>query len=106
VPVGCRVILSSHNFQETPAAPQLQRLAADMLAAGADIVKIATMANDVTDAATVLSLLDKPAGESALVTFHPRYGVHQGGQDPVLLHSHRPCAVCLPHNTAHLQCGT
>jgi 3-dehydroquinate dehydratase type I len=62
VPVSCRVILSSHNFTTTPPAEELQRLARDMHAAGADIVKIATMANDVVDSATVLSLLHNPPG--------------------------------------------
>ncbi len=62
VPLSCRVILSSHNFQLTPPAAELQRLARDMHAAGADIVKIATMANDVADSATVLSLLHDPPG--------------------------------------------
>jgi 3-dehydroquinate dehydratase len=46
----------------TPPAEQLQQLAKDMHAAGADIVKIATMANDVTDSAAVLSLLNNPPG--------------------------------------------
>lgn len=35
-----------------------------MRAAGADIVKIATMANDISDAATVLSLLQNKTGEA------------------------------------------
>jgi len=46
----------------TPPAAQLQQLARDIHAAGADVVKIATMANDITDSAAVLSLLDNPPG--------------------------------------------
>ncbi|KAF5829171.1 type I 3-dehydroquinase-domain-containing protein [Dunaliella salina] len=61
VPTSCKVILSSHNFQMTPPAAELQQLARDMHAAGADVVKIATMANDITDSAAVLSLLNNPA---------------------------------------------
>jgi 3-dehydroquinate dehydratase len=114
VPITCKIILSSHNFKETPPAEVLQQLARDMHAAGqwgprccvptqqwvlqqlsaaagmnaipllvlclvdmyklrfvytlllstgADIVKIATMANDITDCAAVLSLLQAPVGE-------------------------------------------
>ncbi len=65
VPPSCKVILSSHNFQATPPAHELQQLAKDMHAAGADVVKIATMANDITDCAAVLSLLQSPVGEAA-----------------------------------------
>mmetsp|Transcript_20931 Transcript_20931/g.45776 ORF Transcript_20931/g.45776 Transcript_20931/m.45776 type:complete len:609 (+) Transcript_20931:186-2012(+) len=76
VPISTRVILSSHNFQSTPEAAELQKLARDMHAAGADIVKIATMANDVTDSAKVLSLLKEPVaptvalamGEKGVIT--------------------------------------
>jgi hypothetical protein len=53
VPLGTRVILSSHDFKATPHPAALARLAADMRAAGADIVKIAAFANDITDAAAV-----------------------------------------------------
>eukprot|EP00197_Chlamydomonas_leiostraca_P004102 CAMPEP_0202872118 /NCGR_PEP_ID=MMETSP1391-20130828/20452_1 /ASSEMBLY_ACC=CAM_ASM_000867 /TAXON_ID=1034604 /ORGANISM="Chlamydomonas leiostraca, Strain SAG 11-49" /LENGTH=542 /DNA_ID=CAMNT_0049553083 /DNA_START=98 /DNA_END=1726 /DNA_ORIENTATION=+ len=60
VPIQCKVILSSHNFQKTPPAAELHQLAKDMHAAGADIVKIATMANDIADSAAVLSLLQSP----------------------------------------------
>jgi 3-dehydroquinate dehydratase/shikimate dehydrogenase len=62
------VILSFHDFQGTPSAAQLQRLAREMYDAGADIVKIATMANDITDSATVLSLLQSPPGVTLSVS--------------------------------------
>lgn len=65
VPISCKVILSSHNFQMTPPAAELKQLAHDMHKAGADIVKIATMANDITDSAAVLSLLQDLVGEFA-----------------------------------------
>ncbi|KAJ9513859.1 hypothetical protein QJQ45_020935 [Haematococcus lacustris] len=86
VPVSCKVILSSHNFAATPSGPQLQQLAADMHAAGADIVKIATMAQDISDTATVLALLDNPPvptialamGERGLLTriLAAKYGAY------------------------------
>lgn len=62
VPITTKVILSSHNFNETPSVEELQAKAEAMRDAGADIVKIATMANDISDAATVLSLLQNKSG--------------------------------------------
>ena len=63
VPVSTKVILSSHNFDATPPASELRDLAQRMYNAGADIVKIATMAGEITDAAAMLSLLQEPSGE-------------------------------------------
>lgn len=63
VPITTKIILSNHNFQETPSAAELQARAAAMWDSGADIVKIATMANDITDSAAVLSLLQNKAGK-------------------------------------------
>ncbi|GIL79626.1 hypothetical protein Vretifemale_8933 [Volvox reticuliferus] len=57
VPLSTKVILSYHDFQQTPEPAVLERLAAAMLDAGADIVKLAAMANDITDAARMLDLL-------------------------------------------------
>lgn len=57
VPVTTQVILSYHDFQQTPSAAVLSQLAAAMRKAGADIVKIAAMANDISDAARMLDLL-------------------------------------------------
>jgi hypothetical protein len=62
VPISTKIILSSHNFKETPPAAELHARAAAMREAGADIVKIATMANDISDAATLLSLLQQKTG--------------------------------------------
>lgn len=53
VPISTKVILSSHDFEKTPSQEFLNTLARNMRAAGADIVKIATFANDITDAAKV-----------------------------------------------------
>eukprot|EP00879_Flechtneria_rotunda_P031861 GHRR01034905.1.p1 GENE.GHRR01034905.1~~GHRR01034905.1.p1 ORF type:complete len:101 (-),score=29.99 GHRR01034905.1:214-516(-) len=62
VPVDTQIILSSHDFKQTPSAEELQARAKAMWAAGADVVKIATMANDISDAAAVLSLLHNKSG--------------------------------------------
>lgn len=70
VPLSTKIILSSHNFKETPPAEELHARAAAMRESGADIVKIATMANDITDAATVLSLLQQKTGKKAFACIH------------------------------------
>ncbi|EFJ45882.1 hypothetical protein VOLCADRAFT_82062 [Volvox carteri f. nagariensis] len=62
VPLSTKVILSYHDFQQTPEPAVLDRLASAMRAAGADIVKLAAMANDITDAARMLDLLRKKDG--------------------------------------------
>jgi 3-dehydroquinate dehydratase type I len=66
--VSTRVILSSHDFQKTPPRAELHARAAAMREAGADIVKIAAMANDITDAAAVLSLLQEKTGACVSLT--------------------------------------
>jgi 3-dehydroquinate dehydratase/shikimate dehydrogenase len=63
VPVTTKVILSNHNFTSCPEASALKEQAKKMYEAGADIVKIATMANDIVDAAKMLSILQNPIGE-------------------------------------------
>ncbi|GLC40828.1 hypothetical protein PLESTF_001042000 [Pleodorina starrii] len=62
VPLSTKIILSYHDFQQTPEPAVLDRLAAAMRSAGADIVKLAAMANDITDAARMLDLLKKKDG--------------------------------------------
>jgi 3-dehydroquinate dehydratase/shikimate dehydrogenase len=60
VPLTTKIILSSHNFTSTPTPEALKTLAKSMYDAGADIVKIACMANNIVDSASVLSLLKDP----------------------------------------------
>lgn len=62
MPLETQIILSSHDFKATPPRQQLHDLAAAMRQAGADIVKIACYANDITDSAAVLSLLQEKTG--------------------------------------------
>lgn len=62
MPIDTRIILSSHDFQKTAPAAELHARAAAMREAGADIVKIAAMANDITDSAAMLSLLQQKTG--------------------------------------------
>ena len=61
--MSTKIILSSHNFKETPPADELHARAAAMRDAGADIVKIACFANDICDSAVMLSLLQKKKGK-------------------------------------------
>ncbi|XP_057776470.1 bifunctional 3-dehydroquinate dehydratase/shikimate dehydrogenase, chloroplastic isoform X2 [Salvia miltiorrhiza] len=55
-PEKCKLIVSSHNYEYTPSAEELGNLVARIQAAGADIVKFATTANDITDVARVLQI--------------------------------------------------
>lgn len=55
-PEKCRVIVSSHNYQCTPSAEDLGNLVATIQATGADIVKFATTALDITDVARVFQI--------------------------------------------------
>uniref|UniRef100_A0A2P2L5F7 Putative 3-dehydroquinate dehydratase/shikimate dehydrogenase n=1 Tax=Rhizophora mucronata TaxID=61149 RepID=A0A2P2L5F7_RHIMU len=55
-PKKCKVIVSSHNYQNTPSVEDLGNLVATIQAAGADIVKIATTALDITDVARLFQI--------------------------------------------------
>lgn len=54
-----RVIVSSHDYQATASEEELDALVEKCKAAGADIVKFATTAQDITDAARVLRVLER-----------------------------------------------
>lgn len=55
-PSKCKVIVSSHNYHSTPSVEDLGNLVARIQASGADIVKIATTAVDITDVARVFQI--------------------------------------------------
>ncbi|CAI9776852.1 unnamed protein product [Fraxinus pennsylvanica] len=55
-PGKCKVIVSSHNYDSTPPVEDLGNLVARIQAAGADIVKFATTALDITDVARVFQI--------------------------------------------------
>jgi len=57
---GCRVIVSYHNYVETPNRATLHATISQMVADGADIVKIATLAHTSSDTARILSLYEDP----------------------------------------------
>lgn len=52
----CKLIVSSHNYDCTPSAEDLGNLVARIQASGADIVKFATTAQDITDVARVFQI--------------------------------------------------
>ena len=55
-PEKFEVVVSSHNYQNTPSIEDLGNLVAQIQAAGADIVKFATTALDITDVARVFQI--------------------------------------------------
>lgn len=57
VPTSTRVIVSSHDYERTAAAEELEALVEACHAAGADIVKFATMANDISGECVELGVL-------------------------------------------------
>ncbi len=55
---GCDVIVSHHDYEQTPKRKQLVELVEACFEAGADVAKIACMANSARDSARLLGLLD------------------------------------------------
>ncbi|XP_021742372.1 bifunctional 3-dehydroquinate dehydratase/shikimate dehydrogenase, chloroplastic-like [Chenopodium quinoa] len=56
-PTRTAIIVSSHNYQSTPSVEEIGNLVSRIQATGADIVKIATTATDITDCARILQVL-------------------------------------------------
>nr|ABA54867.1 putative 3-dehydroquinate dehydratase/shikimate dehydrogenase [Fagus sylvatica] len=52
-----KVIVSSHNYQNTPSVEDLGNLVARIQATGADIVKFATTALEITDVARIFQII-------------------------------------------------
>ncbi|KAJ9181979.1 hypothetical protein P3X46_006020 [Hevea brasiliensis] len=52
----CKVIVSSHNYHNTPSVEELGNLVAKIQAAGADIEKIAKAALDITDVSRIFHI--------------------------------------------------
>ncbi len=62
----CEVIISYHNFNSTPSLGELKDIVKESIEMGADVVKIAAMANSKQDQARVLGLYDN---DTRLVAF-------------------------------------
>lgn len=56
-PENFKVIVSFHNFHNTPSAEAIGNLVARIQATGADIVKIVTTALDITDCARIFRIM-------------------------------------------------
>lgn len=57
-----KVILSHHDYDETPSDEILEALVKEMFKGGADIAKIATTAQRIEDSARMLALPGKSSG--------------------------------------------
>lgn len=53
---GCNVIISYHNYEQTPPVQVLENIIDECFLYGADVAKVATMVNNTTDIAKILSL--------------------------------------------------
>ncbi|OMO55297.1 Dehydroquinase class I [Corchorus olitorius] len=83
-PDNFEVIVSSHNFQNTPSTQALCNVAARIQATGADIVKIATTALDISDCMCIfevtlyskVSTIGVAMGERGLISslLSPKFG--------------------------------
>jgi len=69
-PESVKIIVSSHNLENTPSVEEIGNLAATIQASGADIVKIATTALDITDSARLLQVLVHSQVTFQLTTAH------------------------------------
>lgn len=56
---GVKLIVSYHDFQETPSYEEMERIIVQSRVMGADLVKIAVMARSEEDCATIMSLYHK-----------------------------------------------
>lgn len=52
-----KIIVSSHNYENTPSVEEIGDLVARIQTTGADIVKVATTALDITDNARIFQVL-------------------------------------------------
>ena len=66
-----RIIISYHNYNETPSIDELLKIVNECYEMGADVAKVAVQANSQQDAAKVLSLYsaDKPVVALAMGEF-------------------------------------
>ena len=78
-----KIILSSHNYESVPSDAELADIHARCVAAGADIVKIAAMVQDITHVARLEKLLADTADSAADATIV--LGMGEAGQVSRLL---------------------
>ena len=63
---GCKVIISYHNYENTPKQKELNDIIKECAKMGADLVKIATMVNKTDDAVRLLELYNSDISILAL----------------------------------------
>ena len=63
MPLSCKIILSHHDYEETPSDEVLEALVSVMYKDGADIAKVATTAQTIQDSARLLALPGKASGQ-------------------------------------------
>ena len=56
---NCKVIISYHNYEETPIRKELRKIVDDCFDMGADIAKVACQVKLESDSARIISLYDK-----------------------------------------------
>ena len=54
-----KIIISHHDFKKTPETKEVKKIISKMIRKGADIIKIATQANKITDGIRMLSILSQ-----------------------------------------------
>jgi 3-dehydroquinate dehydratase-1 len=66
---GVKVIVSFHDFEQTPPLPQLDKVLEEEVALGADICKIITTANSIKDNLTTLNFVSVASKKVKIVCF-------------------------------------
>jgi 3-dehydroquinate dehydratase type I len=66
---GVKVIVSFHDFEQTPAVEQLNKLLDEEVALGADVCKIITTAKSVKDNLTTLNFVSEASKKTKIVCF-------------------------------------
>jgi len=67
--IGAKLIISFHNFDETPSSSQLNEILRREIDNGADVYKIITTARLVEDNLTVLDFVSKASKSASIVCF-------------------------------------
>jgi 3-dehydroquinate dehydratase type I len=66
---GAKVIVSFHDFEQTPCISKLEKILDEEVALGADVCKIITTANTVEDNATTINFVSRASKKTKIVCF-------------------------------------
>jgi 3-dehydroquinate dehydratase type I len=66
---GAKVIVSFHDFEETPSISKLEKILDEEAVLGADVCKIITTAKSVEDNSTAIDLVSKASKKGKIVCF-------------------------------------